>query len=217
MKDTYQQHRDERDAQASKLAAQMPDDRAGIIAEAQAAIDALNDAVLASDGEAAEAAESRYEAAVWKLNGRTFFGSMAGPESGGIIAREACSAAPGTVPKWGQSGEFVATVDGMRALVSVTDGFSVRRAHFEFRAVDLDRPFISETGYRSHVAAPCGGVTVREAVEATLAAMIRKGVHMVGDEYRVRRADDARPWLGQFAEQPIEAFADATGQLAFAF
>ncbi|CAH2946138.1 MAG: FIG00466505: hypothetical protein [uncultured Paraburkholderia sp.] len=217
MKDTYQQHCDERDAQAARIAAHMPDDRAGILGEAQKAIDALNDAVLARDVEAAEAAELRYEAAVWKLNGNTFFGSMAGPESGGVIAQQACSAAPGTVPKWGQSGGFVATVDGIRALVSVGDGFGVRRAHFEFRAVDLDRPFISETGYRSYFAAPFGGVTVRDAVEATLAALIAEGTHMVGDQYRVHSADRARPWLAQLAEQPIEAFADATGQLAFAF
>ena len=217
MKDTYQQHCDERDARAARIAAQMPEDRGGILREARATIDALNDAVLASDGAGTEAAELRYEAAVWKLNGKTFFGSMAGPESGGIVAQKECSAAPGTVPKWGQSGEFVATVDGMRALVSVSEGFSVGRTHYEFRAVDLDRPFISPTGYRSHFAAPVGGVTVRDAVEATLAAMMAEGMHMVGDEYRVHRAEDARPWLAQLAEQPIEAFADATGQLAFAF
>lgn len=217
MKDTYQQHCDERDARAASIAVQMPEDRAGILGEAQAAIDALNDAVLVNDGDAAEAAELRYEAAVWLLNGKTFFGSMAGPDSGGIIAQKACSAEPGTVPKWGQSGEFVASVGGMRALVSMSEGFSARRTHFEFRAVDLDRPFISPTGYRSHFAAPLGGVTVRDAVQATLAAMMAEGMHMVGDEYRVHRADAVRPWLAQLGEQPIEAFADATGQLAFAF
>lgn len=218
MKDTFQQHQDERDAMAASIAAQMPEDRAGIISEAMAAIDAINDAVLANDGEAAESAELRYEAAVWKLNDKTFFGSMAGPESGGVVAQKACSAAPGTVPKWGQSGEFVATVQGMRALVSVSEGFGARRTHYEFRAVDLDRLFISPTGYRSHFAAPIGGgATVRDAVEAMLSTMMAEGLCMVGEEYRVHRTEDVHPWLAQLTEQPVEAFADATGQLGFAF
>src|ERR1700753_2287353 len=101
-----------------------------------------------------------------------FSAAWQGRNRAASVAQKECSAAPGTVPKWGQSGEFVATVDGMRALVSVSEGFSVGRTHYEFRAVDLDRPFISPTGYRSHFAAPVGGVTVRDAVEATLAAMM---------------------------------------------
>ncbi|KND60976.1 hypothetical protein BVER_00857c [Candidatus Burkholderia verschuerenii] len=214
---TIKDERDEREAKAEQIAAQMPEDRGGILCEAMAAIDAIDAAVLACDDGAAEAAALRYEAAIWKLNGKTYFGCMAGPDAGGVIARKVCSAPDGTAPKWGQAGEFVATVQGTRALVSVSEGFGVRSTHFEFRAVDLDRPFISQTGYRSCFATPTGGATVKQAAEAMLAEHMSNGMCMVGDDYRVRRVEDERPWLAELATQPVEAFADATGQLGFSF
>lgn len=63
-------------------------------------------------------------------------------------------AAPGTIPVWGQAGEFLMEVEGIRIHVEcdaaeVWDGTQVH-LHFQYHCVDLDRPFFSETGFRSH-------------------------------------------------------------------
>jgi hypothetical protein len=57
--------------QAALAAAALPDDRAALLAEA----------------DAAEAATSRYDAAVWKLNGDMFSGCIdsSNPEAGGTL------------------------------------------------------------------------------------------------------------------------------------
>lgn len=156
----------DREEIAAGLAASMPADRDGLLAEAMAAVTALHTAALASDREAATEAAGRYEAVIWKLNGGTFFACLAEKDSAGRVVERHCKAVPGQVPMWGQSGQFVIEVDGIRSLVIFGDGFGVGRTHYEFHAVDLDRPFISETGYRSHFDNLVGGQTVAEAAAA---------------------------------------------------
>ena len=99
----------ERDEAAADLAAELPEERAGLLAVAAEAVAACHAAVLASDGGAAEAAASRYDASIWKLNGGTYQGCKDGanPEAAGTLIELHCSAAPGLVPMWGQSGEFL--------------------------------------------------------------------------------------------------------------
>ena len=54
-------------------------------------------------------------------------------------------------PLWGQRGQFLVADGDMRALVEYEAGYGgPLGAHFQFHVIDLDRPFISETGYRSH-------------------------------------------------------------------
>lgn len=156
----------DREAIAAGLAASMPADRDGLLSEAMAAVTALHVAVLENDSTAATEAADRYEAAVWKLNGGTFFACRAEKDSAGRVIEQHCKAVPGQVPMWGQTGQFVIEVDGIRALVCFGDGFGVGRTHYEFHAVDLDRPFISETGYRSHFDNLVAGQTVAEAAAA---------------------------------------------------
>ena len=117
-----------------------------------------------------ERATSRYEAVTWKLNGGTFFGCQGGPEAAGCVIDRHCSAAPGDVPCWGQAGQFLVEVEGLRALVDFGGGVGVMGSHFEFNAVDLDKPFISETGYRSHFDTAQGCMTVDEVARGILAA-----------------------------------------------
>ncbi|OZA12135.1 MAG: hypothetical protein B7X94_04285, partial [Hydrogenophilales bacterium 17-62-8] len=52
----------ERDEAAADLAAELPEERAGLLAVAAEAVAACHAAVLASDGAAAEAAANRYDA-----------------------------------------------------------------------------------------------------------------------------------------------------------
>ena len=99
----------ERDEAAADLAAELPEERAGLLAVAAEAVAACHAAVLASDGAAAEAAANRYDASIWKLNGGTYQGCKDGanPEAAGTLIELHCSAAPSVVPMWGQSGEFL--------------------------------------------------------------------------------------------------------------
>ena len=137
-------------APAAELLAELPADRDGLLAAAVAAVVEIDAAVMRGDGAAAEVAGDRYEAIIWKLNGGTNFGCMADDEAAGRVIERHCAAVPGEVPLWGQRGQFLAVTGDMRALVEYEAGYGgPLNAHFQFHAVDLDRPFISETGYRS--------------------------------------------------------------------
>ena len=115
MKKTTSQ-RDERDELMAELAASMPTDRVGLLDLARAAVAELHAGVMACDDAAVERATTRYEAVTWKLNGGTFFGCQGGPEAAGCVIDRHCSAAPGDVPCWGQAGQFLVEVEGLRAL-----------------------------------------------------------------------------------------------------
>ena len=173
MKKTTSQ-RDERDELMAELAASMPTDRVGLLDLARAAVAELHAGVMACDDAAVERATTRYEAVTWKLNGGTFFGCQGGPEAAGCVIDRHCSAAPGDVPCWGQAGQFLVEVEGLRALVDFGGGVGVMGSHFEFNAVDLDKPFISETGYRSHFDRLRGGMTVDAVAAAIFAAILKE-------------------------------------------
>ena len=58
------------------------------------------------------------------------------------------------MPLWGQAGEFTVTVDAMRVRIEIKGMFGIGSTFclfpgFYARAVDMDRPFLSETGFRS--------------------------------------------------------------------
>ncbi|MDD2859561.1 MAG: hypothetical protein PHT60_15515 [Acidiphilium sp.] len=214
--------KDERERTAAALAATMPEDRAGLLDVAAQAVADMHAAIMAADETAAEAAGGRYEAAVWKLNGGQFFGCMdsSNPEAGGILAEDHCRAAPGTVPMWGQRGEFLITVSGIRAVVDVRDGYGLFRVSLGFHVVDVDAPFISETGFRSHFDTAQAGHTVEDVARAAFAAYLAKERRPLAPEYRQRRADDpARAWIEDRPEPSLaeRAYAEADGQLAFGF
>jgi hypothetical protein len=61
------------------------------------------------------------------------------------------------VPLWGQSGLFEITCGSMRVEVEMDGIFGVASNFYHWlgfsaRAVEFDKPFLSETGYRSFVA-----------------------------------------------------------------
>ena len=116
-----------------------------------------------------------------KLNGGTC-GIIAGPDAPGCILESETEAAPGTVPLWGQAGEFTVTVDAMRVRVEITGMFGICSTSclfpgFYARAVDMDRPFLSETGFRSFLGLygdPVPGLTPDDFVRAVIAAHVRR-------------------------------------------
>nr|CDG15364.1 FIG00466505: hypothetical protein [Yersinia pestis 16/95] len=186
-------------APAAELLAELPADRDGLLAAAVAAVVEIDAAVMRGDGAAAELAGERYEAIIWKLNGGTNFGCMAHDEAAGRVIERHCAAVPGDVPLWGQRGQFLVVAGGVRALVEYEAGYGgPLNAHFQFHAVDLDRPFISATGYRSHFDTARGCMTVDEVARGILAAMLaeKKRPVLIEASYRDRLADDPLPgWL----------------------
>lgn len=208
-----------RDHKAAVRAATLPVEPAELLAAAKAATVAFNAAVMACDDAGAAEAVELVEAVIWKLNGGTFFACSADEDSPANVVARHCAAEPGAVPAWGQQGEFLIEVGGIRALIKCSDGFSWMRFHLEFHAVDVHGPFISETGYRSHFGNVVGGMPVDEAARRTMAALLKEnGRRMVRPESRpfcLERA--ARPWMATSADAPATTFQDEKGQVCFAF
>jgi hypothetical protein len=128
------------------------------------------------------------------MNGGTHFGSMADDDAPGRVIERHCAAVPGEVPLWGQRGQFLVERGNVRALVEYEAGFGgPLGAHFQFHALDLDKPFISETGYRSHFDTARGCMTVAEVAGGILSAMLaeKKRPVMIQASYRDRLADFA--------------------------
>lgn len=193
-------------------------DPAEFPARARALVARYHDAVLAGDLETLDSSQSAYEALVYVLNGNTMLGSAAGDDSAAYVLARAVAAAPGQVPCWGQSGDFLVEVDGMRVRVEVAEGLHNHHG-LTLHAVDLDRPFLSETGYRSH------GVTVTSHLGETVDQAVRRAVAEVlegegkpkaieADAF-VRRNPKPRPkWLadalaGVLPDGQLAMFGDA--------
>ncbi len=183
----------------ASLAADLPDDQAGVLVAAREAVAAIDAAIMRGDASAAESASNRYEACVWKLNGGTHFGCMGSDDAAGYVIRDYCRATAGAMPLWGQCGEFLVIQDGMRVWVEYSEGMgSPLDAHFQFHAVDLDAPFISETGYRSAFSSACAGETVAEVARRVVAAIRgeSKRPQMIEARERDALANEVLPaWL----------------------
>ena len=105
---------DLRDAAVLRMAPDLPADQAGLDTVAREAFEAFHAAVVIGDESAMMAASIRYDAVVWKLNGGAFFACEAGNEAVSPRLRARLAAAPGAVPLWGQSGEFLVDHAGIR-------------------------------------------------------------------------------------------------------
>src|ERR1700730_10878662 len=115
-----------------------------------------------------------------KLNGGTC-GIIAGPDAPGCILERESAAPPDTVPLWGQAGEFIVTVGAMRVRIELHGMFGIGSTSclfpgFYARAVDLDRPFLSETGFRTFLglsAQLVPGLTTEDVSRETIVAHVR--------------------------------------------
>ncbi|WP_322075525.1 klcB [Burkholderia cenocepacia] len=194
-----------RELMAAELAEGLPSDAEAILAAAAGIIEELNTAILAGDGEAAERAGTRYEACIWRLNGGTFFGSDSDEHAAARVIANHCRAVPGAVPLWGQRGEFLLVVNGIRARVVCETGFGMFHTHLAFHVVDLDRPFISPTGYKSHYDTARGGMTVDEVARGVFKAYLaqQKKPVMIEANDRERLANEPLPeWLAGVMPAP---------------
>jgi hypothetical protein len=89
-----------------------------------------------------------------KLNGGEFLGICGGPDAPCCVLERATAAPPGQIPLWGQIGDYTININGMPVRIEQDGiygicGDSGMHLGFGAHAVDYQRPFISETGYRS--------------------------------------------------------------------
>lgn len=81
-------------------------------------------------------------------------GILAGADAPGCVLEQETAAPVGAVPFWGQIGDFIIEVESMRIRIEMDGMFGICARHtswmnFSVHAVDWDKPFLSETGYRS--------------------------------------------------------------------
>lgn len=202
------------DALITALAVELPSARQDLLAVAKSLVVALNAAVVAGDRAAASAAQDRYDAVVWKLNGGTFFGCEAG-EGGGVLARRFCAADPGEIPLWGQGGEFLIEVRGIRAVACLSYCFGRMNAGFSFNAIDPSAPFISPTGFRHEFTSFWFGSDVAKAAEGVFGAQLEIGRVWVSEDYRGRVEASRWPWLDPHIV-PAQPVHEPDGQFVLA-
>ena len=104
-------------------------------------------------------------------------GILAHDDAPGYVLARRCAAAPGKVPLFGQDGRFTIEVAGIPILIELHGMFGLGGPlpGFEARAVDLTRPFISDTGYRSFLGYRCDpvrGMTTADFAARVIAAHI---------------------------------------------
>jgi hypothetical protein len=147
----------------------------------RAMIDRHHAAMLAADVEQAMAIRNEAHKLARKLNGGDS-GILATPESPGYVLEREAAAPEGAIPLWGQAGEFTVTVDAMRARIEIKGMFGIGSTSclfpgFYARAVDMEQPFLSETGFRSFLGVygdPVPGLTPEAFVRAVIAAHVRQ-------------------------------------------
>jgi hypothetical protein len=108
------------------------------------------------------------------------------------------AAEPGAIPLWGQTGGFTVDIRSVRVRIEMFGIFGIGACYmawpnFSARAVDWNRPFISETGYRSFMglnAPPEPGLTAETFATAILEAYVARSLkgRMVAIESRWHKA-----------------------------
>jgi hypothetical protein len=85
---------------------------------------------------------------------RTTFLTIRGPEAPCYVLERATHCDSGKVPLWGQTGEFIVTVRGAQVRIEMDGMFGIGAMPipgFSAHVVEPNKPFISETGYRSFI------------------------------------------------------------------
>jgi len=177
--------------------ASLPSTMEGGIAHYWALLKNHHDAMLSADEATAMAIREEANHLAVKLN-KGEPGILGGPDAPGYLLMRETAAQPGTVPMWGQRGDFTVIIDEMPAHI-VMDGMIGACASmdiwpcFSANVVEPEKPFLSETGYRSFLGVHADlvpGLTLDAFVRDVIAAHIKgacKGkLRPVEDEYRGR-------------------------------
>jgi hypothetical protein len=134
--------------------AYLPSTMDGAIPFYRKLIERHHEAMLAGDVEKTMAIREEAHDLAVKLNGGTLMGICGGPDAPACVLERETAAPPGTVPMWGQEGSFTVDVNGMKARIEQDGMFGVGTGSmfwpgFGAHAIDYDKPFLSQTGYRS--------------------------------------------------------------------
>lgn len=137
-----------------------------------------NQAMVSGDTQVAMKIREEAEDLAVKLNGGKHIGICAGPDSPGHRLERETAAPEGQVPLWGQTGNFVIDVNGMKVRIEQDGLFGIGAfmspvPGFSAHAIDYDKPFLSETGYRSFIGYRPD--IVSGMTPATMAAEVIKG------------------------------------------
>jgi hypothetical protein len=163
----------------------------------RALIDRHHAAML--DGFESEAMALREEAdrLATKLNNYEA-GIIAGVDAPGCVLERLTRAEDGTVPLWGQTGNFEITHGAMRVQIEMDGIFGVASNVFPWlgfaaHAVEWGKPFLSETGYRSFIGLrgglqPCmtPDSFAREIVALHVSGELKGKLLAIKPEYRQR-------------------------------
>ena len=161
----------------------------------RAMIDRHHAAMLAADVEQAMAIRNEAHKLARKLNGGEN-GIIAGPEAPGCVLEREAAAPEGTMPLWGQAGDFTLTIGLMRVSVAMQVMFGLAATfflfpHFSALAVDRDQPFLSETGFRAFYGLSGDLVTglspedyVREAIAVHVRRNLKGRLKAIEPRYR---------------------------------
>jgi hypothetical protein len=138
-------------------------------------------AMMAADIEKAIALREDAHLLAEKLNGFEP-GIIADEDAPGCVLERTAAAPAGTVPLWGQNGTFEITVGGMRVYIEMDGMFGIGATSmtwpgFSAHAVEWDKPFLSETGYRSFIGL-CGELRAGETPHAFACRIV--AAHVAG-------------------------------------
>jgi hypothetical protein len=137
-------------------------------------IERHHQAMVAGDAELVQALREDAHRLALKLNAFDP-GILADDDAAGRVLDRETAAPSGTLPLWGQSGIFEITCIGMRVSIEMDGIFGIGASStawlgFAAHAVEPDRPFLSETGYRSFLGV--GGTLQPGFTPATFAAAV---------------------------------------------
>ncbi len=157
-------------------------------------IERYDHAVLAGNTDQARTLEDEADLLAIHLNNGTRLGIKGDDESPCSVLERATTAPTGIVPRWGQAGDFIVTVNGCNVRVTFGGLYGTCIPQFSAHAIDQDKPFISPTGYRSfmayHIDTTTGGITVQDYVTQVIQEHITKELKgklvTIQPEYRRR-------------------------------
>ena len=154
-------------------------------------------AMRAGDEKSAMAVRKEANRLAVKLNGGEM-GVLGGPAAPGYVLMRETAAHKGTIPLWGQEGDFNIDVNGtpvridMDGMLGICASMSLWPG-FGAYAVDASKPFFSETGFRSFLGIHANlvpGLTpdafAREVIASHIKGECKGKLRSIQQEYRSR-------------------------------
>ena len=177
--------------------AHLPSEMEAGIAAYRAMLEQHNRAMLDGDEKRVMAIRKEANRLAVKLNGGEL-GVLGGPDAPGYVLMDSTAAPLGTVPMWGQQGEFDIKVGDMPVRIRMDGMLGICQSMsmwpgFSANVVEPEKPFFSETGFRSFIgvhAEPHAGITpdefAREVIVAHIKGECKGKLRAVKEEYRGR-------------------------------